>query len=79
MLHWVVELKKLGWEGMLIERLRFHGGLTIKEVAEETGVSQQTVKKHVEKLVDLGRAKWGYNNDPDELGAVRIEGVMKWQ
>lgn len=73
MLHWIAELKKFGWEGMLVDRLRFHGGLTIKDVSEQTGVSKQTVKKHFKQLVESGKAKWGHNSDPDELGAVRIE------
>lgn len=54
---WADELKK-GWGPMLKDRLNFQGGVVLDHVAEHTATSKQTVKKHFQRLVDAGEAKW---------------------
>jgi hypothetical protein len=53
---WSVELEQAGnYEG-IADRLRFHGSLRVADVVQNTGLSPQTVIKHLNRLVDAGRA-----------------------
>lgn len=56
--NWDRELKLHGWDKLLKNRLDFHGGFTVQDVVSNTGRSQHTVEKHLQKLVDEGIAEW---------------------
>ena len=59
---WHKELKR-GWQNMLRDRLKFHGGLCLDEVAKCTSRSKQTVRKHFRRAVDSGIATWSLNRE----------------
>jgi hypothetical protein len=63
LIFWQNELKALGWEGMLVNRLKFEGRITESMAMEGTGCSLNTVRKHFKRLVKAGKARfdggWG--------------------
>lgn len=55
---WEEEIQGLGMVSALLDRLRFHRNLSVSMVAECTGRSERTAQKHMQRLVDSGRARW---------------------
>ena len=55
--HWKDEIDSKGAQAALLDRLTFHGGLLLSRSVQMTGLSQATVKKHLNRLVDDGRAQ----------------------
>lgn len=55
---WYDEISKVGLRAGILSRLKFHGSLMIRNVAEYTGFSVQTIKKHADRLAEEGLATW---------------------
>ncbi len=55
---WHDEIQKVGVVASLQDRLRFHNSLLVGEVSKYTGLSERTIKKHFEHLVDRDLATW---------------------
>jgi hypothetical protein len=55
-LWWAEEFKVAGNREGIADRLRFHGTLFVDGVVKRSGLSPQTVRKHLNSLVDDGRA-----------------------
>ncbi len=53
---WQEEIDKDGLKETLLKRLRFHGGFHLSWLPGMTGVSQNTLKKHLDRLVEAGIA-----------------------
>ena len=58
--HWKDEIQSKGAKAALLDRLAFHGGLTLQQAVQMTGLAQSTVKKHLNKLTQEGRATAGH-------------------
>jgi hypothetical protein len=57
--NWESEIKSVGWQSMLEDRLVFHGGLLhLNHICECTHRCITTVRNHCEKLVKSGIATW---------------------
>lgn len=63
---WHEEISQMGLRAGILDRLKFHGGLYIKYVAENTGFSARTIMKHAEHLVQNGLAVW--SRQPSDMG-----------
>jgi predicted ArsR family transcriptional regulator len=62
---WAEEFKKAkSWKEALLSRLRFEGGMTVGDLAENVGICVTTAKRRVEKLVDEGLAVFDNKNGP---------------
>jgi len=61
--NWTEELQKAGNREGIADRLEFHGTLFLDTVVQNTGLSPQTCRKHLNALVVAGRAyqstRWG--------------------
>jgi hypothetical protein len=55
---WHDEMTKAGLNAGILDRLKFHNGLQMKQIVEHTGVSARTIKKHANRLVEQGLATW---------------------
>lgn len=64
--NWFKEFSEKGTRLGLIDRFVFHSGLTIQVIQECTGLSLQTVKKHLQRLVkeDLLIEGISFTDDP---------------
>lgn len=55
--QWKEELK-LKFKGnlmsLIMDRLKFHGGLYVRDIAEQTGISEKTCLKQATRLANLG-------------------------
>ena len=68
--HWSDEIKRSGWKQALLSRLIFHNGLYVGDVADCGGVSLQTARKHVRRLVESGYAR--FHRQGGDLGDCHI-------
>lgn len=55
---WHDEMIKAGLRTGILDRLKFHNGLPLKQIVENTGINARTIKKHADRLVDDGLAVW---------------------
>lgn len=53
---WQEEIDRFGLKNTLLSRLEFHGGLSLSWTTRMTGVAQNTIKKHLNNLVETGNA-----------------------
>lgn len=53
---WAQEVEQKGLETALVERLRQHGGLTMRDAVANTGKPLLTIQRALEKLVSQGKA-----------------------
>lgn len=53
---WNEEIAKIGLKATIIDRMKFHGGLSLKFVMNYTGCAMATAKKHLDRMVDQGLA-----------------------
>lgn len=60
---WSKEFSERGNRDAIASRLAFHGGLNVDDVVRHTGLSPQTVRKHLDALVADGRATKLENQD----------------
>jgi Fic family protein len=61
--HWENEVESKGSKAALLDRLAFHGGLTLEQAAQMTGLAQSTVKKDLNELAHEGLATAGHLGD----------------
>ena len=64
---WSRELKELGWQGMLMNRLRFQHSLRLSDVAECTGRCKATVRNHFRRLASTGLARMEFRYEETVL------------
>ncbi|MDE1970708.1 MAG: hypothetical protein KGI50_04015 [Patescibacteria group bacterium] len=55
---WEKEIGSVGIDAALLDRLRFHGALTVSGVMECTQRGRQTILKHFKRLVENRQAQW---------------------
>lgn len=64
-MNWTKELEEMGWDRMLVNRLRFHSRLTEAMVIHNTGRSRPLVRKNFQKLVEAGKARhYNFRGEP---------------
>lgn len=55
--NWTNELKRaVSSEAALLDRLKFHGGMSAAMIRENTGWCLNTVRKHMHRLMASGQA-----------------------
>lgn len=47
---WEEEILKYGARHVLEDRLKFHGGLDLQTIKDQTGLSAQVIRKHMGKI-----------------------------
>lgn len=52
--NWYKEFSEKGNYHGIIDRMVFHVGLKVSDIHEHTGLSYQTIRKHMRRLVDEG-------------------------
>lgn len=51
---WEKELEKSGTAKALLDRIRFHGAISLQTASDNMGLSFQTVRKHARRLRERG-------------------------
>jgi len=62
-MHWRDEIEEKGTESALLDRLRFHKGMFLTEVELLAGLSHQTIRRHLNRLIAKGFCIQRYIND----------------
>ena len=68
---WADEIEAVGLKEALMDRLRFHGGMSLYFATSFAGCAQSTAKKHLNSFVEAGTATvqflgddWHYRHKP---------------
>jgi len=62
MINWSREIKEKGTYIAILDRIKFHGSLSVKLIQENTGLCYNTIMKHLQKMIDSGEIKLDYQD-----------------